>query len=125
MGRVVVVNHVTLDGVMQGPARPDEDTRDGFERGGWAMPGNDEIMGAKVGPEFCRFVIPQEFEQLPPTVGRALTTLSTEWTRYIGEVDKANGVSRTQVSLALHGRRTDARSAAIRASLLKLIGGSR
>jgi hypothetical protein len=27
MGKVVVINHVTLDGVMQGPGRPDEDTR--------------------------------------------------------------------------------------------------
>ncbi len=49
MGRVVVVNHVTLDGVMQGPGRPDEDSRDGFEQGGWAAPRNDEVMGAKVG----------------------------------------------------------------------------
>lgn len=49
MGRVVVVNHVTLDGVMQGPGRPDEDTRDGFEHGGWAAPGNDHVMGAKLG----------------------------------------------------------------------------
>lgn len=37
----------------------------------------------------------REFEQLPPTVGRALQTLSNEWTRYVGEVDKANGISRT------------------------------
>lgn len=37
----------------------------------------------------------REFEQLPPTVGRALTSLSTEWTRYVGEVDRANGISRT------------------------------
>jgi dihydrofolate reductase len=35
MGRIVVMNHVTLDGVMQGPGRPDEDTRDGFTLGGW------------------------------------------------------------------------------------------
>lgn len=34
--RIVVINHVTLDGVMQGPGRPDEDTRDGFTHGGWA-----------------------------------------------------------------------------------------
>ncbi len=35
MGRIVVMNHVTLDGMMQGPGRPDEDTRGGFTQGGW------------------------------------------------------------------------------------------
>jgi tape measure domain-containing protein len=34
-----------------------------------------------------------EFGSLPATVGRALTNLSTNWTVYIGEVDKANGIS--------------------------------
>src|SRR5437588_8553756 len=42
--RLVVINHITLDGVMQAPGRPDEDTRDGFRRGGWAAAGNDEVM---------------------------------------------------------------------------------
>lgn len=37
MGRVIVMNHVSLDGVMQGPGRADEDARDGFDRGGWAI----------------------------------------------------------------------------------------
>jgi dihydrofolate reductase len=36
MARIVVMNHVTLDGVMQGPGRPDEDVRGGFIHGGWA-----------------------------------------------------------------------------------------
>jgi dihydrofolate reductase len=45
MGRLVVINHLTLDGVMQAPGRPDEDERAGFAYGGWAIPGNDEVMG--------------------------------------------------------------------------------
>ena len=49
MGRVVVVNSVTLDGVMQGPGRPDEDTRDGFDRGGWGVAHSDQAMVAKMG----------------------------------------------------------------------------
>ena len=43
------MNGITLDGVMQGPGRPDEDTRDGFTHGGWAIPGGDELMVAKMG----------------------------------------------------------------------------
>jgi dihydrofolate reductase len=49
VGKVVVMNWVTLDGVMQGPGRPDEDTRDGFGHGGWASPYSDSVMGAKMG----------------------------------------------------------------------------
>src|SRR6478735_6294869 len=44
MGRIVVINHLTLDGVMQAPGRPDEDTRDGFDRGGWATSYADPAM---------------------------------------------------------------------------------
>jgi dihydrofolate reductase len=45
MAKLVVTNHVTLDGVMQSPASPTEDTRGGFELGGWAAPYTDEVMG--------------------------------------------------------------------------------
>lgn len=47
MAQLVVTEHVTLDGVMQAPGRPDEDTRDGFTHGGWAGPYMDEIAMAQ------------------------------------------------------------------------------
>jgi hypothetical protein len=34
---------------MQAPARPDEDTRSGFGRGGWAQAGNDQVMADFMG----------------------------------------------------------------------------
>jgi dihydrofolate reductase len=49
MGKVIVMNHLTLDGVMQAPGRPDEDTRDGFARGGWAAALGDPAIVAKMG----------------------------------------------------------------------------
>jgi dihydrofolate reductase len=45
MGKIVVVNNVTLDGVTQGLGRPDEDTRGGFEHGGWGNPYADQLQG--------------------------------------------------------------------------------
>ncbi|MEV6596193.1 dihydrofolate reductase family protein [Actinoplanes sp. NPDC051346] len=45
MGKIVIFENVTLDGVMQAPAAPEEDTRGGFAHGGWAAPYADEVMG--------------------------------------------------------------------------------
>jgi len=49
VGKITVINNVTLDGVMQGPARPDEDTRGGFTHGGWAIPYQDSVLAKKMG----------------------------------------------------------------------------
>jgi dihydrofolate reductase len=52
MGKVVVIEHLTLDGVMQSPGHPDEDPRGGFRHGGWASraqdPAMQEVMGARM-----------------------------------------------------------------------------
>lgn len=45
MSRIVVFLSITLDGVIQAPGRPDEDTRGGFAHGGWAAPYADPVMG--------------------------------------------------------------------------------
>jgi dihydrofolate reductase len=44
MGRIIVIEHLTLDGVMQAPGTLDEDLRDGFQHGGWANRNQDPAM---------------------------------------------------------------------------------
>jgi dihydrofolate reductase len=50
--KIVVINNVTLDGVMQAPGRADEDPRGGFTHGGWATQRSgaaDPEIGAAMG----------------------------------------------------------------------------
>jgi dihydrofolate reductase len=48
MRSITVTMWVTLDGVVQGLGRPDEDTRGGFTHGGWGRRYNDEVMGREM-----------------------------------------------------------------------------
>ncbi|MGE5682876.1 MAG: dihydrofolate reductase family protein [Bacillota bacterium] len=45
MRKIIVLSMITLDGVMQAPGGPGEDTSDGFEYGGWSAPYYDEASG--------------------------------------------------------------------------------
>ena len=46
MRKVVVLEHISLDGVIQGPGGPEEDTSGGFVHGGWISSYCDAIAGA-------------------------------------------------------------------------------
>jgi dihydrofolate reductase len=46
MRKLIVIEFVTLDGVMQGLGSPDEDRDGGFDHGGWAAPYFDDAQGA-------------------------------------------------------------------------------
>ena len=45
MRKVVVLEHISLDGVIQAPGGPDEDTSGGFTYGGWISAYSDAILG--------------------------------------------------------------------------------
>jgi dihydrofolate reductase len=48
MRRITVLEHITLDGVIQGGGGPEEDTSNGFAYGGWCAPFDDDVIGAEV-----------------------------------------------------------------------------
>ena len=48
MRKVIVLEHISLDGVIQAPGGPEEDTSDGFAFGGWSAPFDDDAIGAAV-----------------------------------------------------------------------------
>jgi dihydrofolate reductase len=49
MRRIIAITQVTLDGIMQAPGGPEEDPRNGFTHGGWAMPFLDDGLNQAIG----------------------------------------------------------------------------
>jgi dihydrofolate reductase len=53
MRKLVVGTFLTLDGVMQAPGDPQEDTEGGFKHGGWQMPYFDADAGRIIGEQIA------------------------------------------------------------------------
>jgi dihydrofolate reductase len=116
MRSISVTMWVSLDGVVQGLGRPDEDTRGGFTHGGWGLQYNDEVLGrqmanamAKPGDMLFGRRTWQDFITAwgRSTDGNPVTTKMNATTKYV--------VSRTlenadawQNSILLHGDAAEA-----------------
>ena len=48
MRKIIAITQVTLDGVMQAPGGAEEDRRNGFTHGGWAMPFLDDGLNQAI-----------------------------------------------------------------------------
>jgi dihydrofolate reductase len=49
MRRLIAITQVTLDGVMQSPGGPEEDPRNRFTHGGWAISFLDDALKQAIG----------------------------------------------------------------------------
>ena len=51
MRKIIVLSFISLDGIMQAPGGPQEDTSGGFKFGGWTVPYSDESSGKLMGKQ--------------------------------------------------------------------------
>ncbi len=54
MRKIIVLEFISLDGVMQAPGGPKEDTSDDFKYGGWTVPYFDKVLGKVMDEQMSR-----------------------------------------------------------------------
>jgi len=98
MRKLIAVENVSLDGVMQAPRRPDEDLRGGFEHGGWAVPYPDAVAGqamaegmADAGPMlFGRRTYIDFFNVWPKRANNPYTEVLNDGQKYVASTTLSN-----------------------------------
>ncbi len=115
MGKVIAIEHLTLDGVMQAPGSPDEDPRDGFQHGGWAARGQDpvmqEVMGVRMSSAWCLLAGRTTYERFadywPKQAPNPFTEALTRVQKYVASTTLTEPLA-WENSTLLKGDATDA-----------------
>jgi dihydrofolate reductase len=81
MRKLIVAEHISLDGIIQAPGGPKEDPSDGFRFGGWTVPYADKAIGQAV-----QDLLSQPFELL---LGRRTYDI---WAAYWPRVQGGNTI---------------------------------
>ena len=95
--RIVVSEFMSLDGVVQAPGGPEEDTDGGFAHGGWSVPFFDpEVMGGFIGSRFAK-------AEALLFGRRTFTVMAEAWPERAGDpfADQMNAIEKHVVSSAL------------------------
>jgi dihydrofolate reductase len=95
MRKLISINQVSLDGVMQAPGGPQEDPRDGFEFGGWVVPYRDEQMTERLNE-----TVSGPFDLL---LGRRTYEIFAAYWPYAGDNPITDGFNRATKYVATRG----------------------
>ena len=91
MRKIIVLSFITLDGVMQAPGGPEEDTSGGFEYGGWLAPYH--------GDEVFNKVLQKEMKPADLLLGRKTFEIWEDyWPKHEKEWPGVNDVTKYVVS---------------------------
>ncbi|MGN7707046.1 dihydrofolate reductase family protein [Chryseobacterium sp. 22543] len=74
MRKITVISMITMDGVMQAPGGPEEDTSENFKYGGWTVSYSDELFGE---------IMQEEMKQTDYLLGRkTFDIFSSYWPQH-------------------------------------------
>lgn len=95
MRKLIILSFISLDGVMQGPGGPTEDTSGDFTLGGWTVPYFDEVVGEEMGNQMSG-----SYELL---LGRkTFDIFASYWPEHDSDWPTINTMTKYCVSTTLH-----------------------
>src|ERR1044072_2164418 len=94
MRKLIVAEHISLDGIIQSPGSPEEDPSGDFGLGGWTVPYDDEVIGQEV-----QDMLSQPFELL---LGRRTYDIWAAYWPHVGADSPAHSIADLLNSVPKH-----------------------